>query len=173
MYNDPSGPWYCDGSFYTVDCVGGCLWGYKILICNSWYLCSPQRNILPVRRLSSRDSHFKLWSMAVVEAWLVRGLLKTALADLLCTTSTLLASVLVMESHAVEAYSRIGLTNCLYALARGLVEWGGIVHLRKPRVIEAFAVMCSGCEFHLRSSWTFTSRYLIVNRFYLRNGLSM
>ena len=60
--------------------------------------------------------------MPVVEALLMRGMLNTMRADLLCTTSTIDDRVFGSGSHEQEAYSSTGRTSCLQALARKVVD---------------------------------------------------
>ena len=62
---------------------------------------------------SSSGSESSLSSIPVVEAVLMRGILNTMRADLLCTASILVASVLGRGSKEHKAYSSTGRTSCL------------------------------------------------------------
>ena len=92
-------------------------------------------------RLSDRGSHCSLFSNAVVEVWLILGMLKTARAARLCEASSLVACVFGRGSKLQLAYSSIGRISCLYALALSVVDWGGIVRLMKPNVLDALDVV--------------------------------
>ena len=93
-------------------------------------------------------------------------MLLTILAARLCTASSDLSWVAVrLASQTAEAYSRVGLRSCLYALSR---RWGsddGIVLQMKPSLLDALDVTNDLFSFYRSEPSSVTLRYLTADVF--------
>ena len=106
---------------------------------------SPRWNLKKVvrraLRLRSSSGYRFSWSYVSPTLEVCRWRLTTPRAALRCIASILLMFLVVYGSQTLQAYSRTGLTNALYALSLVWIDWIFSVLRRKSRVLLVLLTM--------------------------------